>query len=167
VLATLVRNVGSQQLRAVANGTIVAKPTRRSRRSCGNHAIFREVERGMSLAQAAFSTGREQTMIELTESAVNAIRDAIAGSEGPVVGLRIMVEAGGCAGYKYMMGLVADRQADDIVVEKDGIKVFVDPSSSSLLNGVTIDFSVTLEGAGFTFTNPNAKSACSCGKSFS
>jgi len=105
-------------------------------------------------------------MIELTDSAVNAIRSAMAGSDGPVEGLRIMVEAGGCAGYKYMMGLVADRQPDDVVVEKDDIRVFVDPNSMPLLEGTTVDFSVSLEGSGFTFNNPNAASSCSCGKSF-
>jgi len=105
-------------------------------------------------------------MIELTDSAVNAIRDAIAGSENPATGLRIMVEAGGCAGYKYMMGLVTDHHQDDTVIEKHGIRVFIDPRSLELLKGVTVDFSVSLDGAGFTFSNPNAKSSCSCGKSF-
>jgi iron-sulfur cluster assembly protein len=65
-----------------------------------------------------------------------------------------------------MMGLVADRQPEDVVVERDGIRVFVDPSSLELLNGATVDFAVSLEGSGFTFTNPNATSSCSCGKSF-
>jgi iron-sulfur cluster assembly protein len=105
-------------------------------------------------------------MIELTDSAVNAIRSAIAGSDGPVQGLRIMVEAGGCAGYKYMMGLVSDRQPEDVVIEKADIRVFLDPSSVELLQGTTVDFSVSLEGSGFTFNNPNASSSCSCGKSF-
>ncbi|MEY4581779.1 MAG: hypothetical protein RL701_6482 [Pseudomonadota bacterium] len=105
-------------------------------------------------------------MIDLTDSAVNAIRDAISGSASPVEGLRIMVEAGGCAGYKYMMGLVSERHPDDVVVEKEGIRVFVDPRSVELLKGVRIDFSVSMEGAGFTFSNPNATSSCSCGKSF-
>jgi iron-sulfur cluster assembly protein len=105
-------------------------------------------------------------MIELTDSAVSAIRSAIAGSDGPVQGLRIMVEAGGCAGYKYMMGLVADRQPEDVVIEKADIRVFLDPNSVELLQGTTVDFSVSLEGSGFTFNNPNASSSCSCGKSF-
>lgn len=105
-------------------------------------------------------------MIELTDSAMNAIRTAIAGSTEAVQGLRIMVEAGGCAGYKYMMGLVAEAQPDDVVVEKQDIKVFVDVGSAELLKGVTIDFLVSLEGSGFTFNNPNATSSCSCGKSF-
>lgn len=105
-------------------------------------------------------------MIELTDSAMNAIRTAISGSTEAVQGLRIMVEAGGCAGYKYMMGLVAEAQPDDVVVEKQDIKVFVDAESLELLKGVTIDFLVSLNGSGFTFNNPNASSSCSCGKSF-
>ena len=106
-------------------------------------------------------------MIELTETAANAIRNAISGSKEPVEGLRIMVQAGGCAGQKYMMGLVQTAQDGDVVLEQNGVKVFVDPSSVSLLTGVTLDFTVGLEGAGFTFSNPNASSSCSCGKSFS
>jgi iron-sulfur cluster assembly accessory protein len=105
-------------------------------------------------------------MIEITQSAANAIRTAIAGSNAPVQGLRLMVESGGCAGNKYMMGLVAEPLPGDVVVEKGEIKVFVDASSAPLLDGVTVDFLVSAEGAGFTFINPNATSSCACGKSF-
>ena len=105
-------------------------------------------------------------MIELTENAVNAIRTAISGSPQTVEGLRIMVESGGCAGNKYMMGLVTDVQPEDVVVEKGGIKVFVEPHSVALLQGAVMDFSIGIEGSGFTFSNPNATSSCSCGKSF-
>ena len=105
-------------------------------------------------------------MIQLTESAVNAVRSAIAGAKQPVEGLRIMVEAGGCAGFKYLMGLVADVDPADLVVEHSGVKVFVDNGSVSYLTGTTVDFVIGLEGSGFTFDNPQAKSSCSCGKSF-
>jgi iron-sulfur cluster assembly accessory protein len=105
-------------------------------------------------------------MIEITESAANAIRTAIAGSSGPVQGLRLMIETGGCAGNKYMMGLVAEPLPGDVVVESGEVKVFVDAASAPLLQGVTIDFLVSADGAGFTFINPNAKSSCACGKSF-
>src|SRR5271165_2560668 len=105
-------------------------------------------------------------MIEITDNAANAIRTAIAGSNAPVQGLRLMVESGGCAGNKYMMGLVAEGLPGDVVVEKDGIKVFVDPSSAPMLTGVTVDFFEGVDGAGFTFANPNATSSCACGKSF-
>jgi iron-sulfur cluster assembly accessory protein len=105
-------------------------------------------------------------MINLTDSALNAVRTAISGANDPVGGLRIMVEAGGCAGYKYMMGLTRDPDPDDTVIERDGVRVFVDNKSHELLAGTTIDFVVALQGSGFTFDNPNAKSSCSCGKSF-
>jgi len=105
-------------------------------------------------------------MINLTDSALSAVRNAISSTGKPVGGLRIMVEAGGCAGYKYMMGLVDEAEADDTVIEREGVRVFVDMKSHELLAGTTIDFVVALEGSGFTFENPNAKSSCSCGKSF-
>lgn len=105
-------------------------------------------------------------MINMTNSALNAVRSAIDGAPQPVGGLRIMVEAGGCAGYKYMMGLVGEAEPDDTVIERDGVKLFVDMKSHEFLEGTTIDFVVALEGSGFTFDNPNAKSSCSCGKSF-
>jgi iron-sulfur cluster assembly protein len=105
-------------------------------------------------------------MINLTDSAVNAVRNAMSTAGKPVSGLRIMVEAGGCAGYKYMMGLVGEAEVDDTVIEREGVRVFVDMKSHELLAGTTIDFVVALEGSGFTFENPNAKSSCSCGKSF-
>lgn len=106
-------------------------------------------------------------MINLTDSAVSAVRTAISGATEPVEGLRIMVEAGGCHGFKYQMGLVGQQEPDDLVIEKDGIKVFVDQSSLGYLDGTTVDFVVSLEGSGFSFENPNAGSRCSCGKSFS
>jgi len=105
-------------------------------------------------------------MINLTQSAAGALQTAITTSADPVSGLRIFVEAGGCAGYKYMMGLVPEGRPEDVVCEDRGIKVFVDPTSVDLLAGTTIDFVVGLEGSGFTFQNPQAQSSCSCGKSF-
>ncbi|GGF51991.1 hypothetical protein GCM10007301_09310 [Azorhizobium oxalatiphilum] len=105
-------------------------------------------------------------MINLTDSALNAVRTAMGSAAGPVTGLRIQVEAGGCAGYKYQMGLVTEPGDDDTVIERDGVKVFVDNQSHAYLTGTTIDFVVALEGSGFTFENPNANNSCSCGKSF-
>jgi len=105
-------------------------------------------------------------MIHLTDSALNAVRNAIASAPEPVQGLRLKVETGGCAGNKYLMGLVRKAEDDDQLVERDGVKVFVEPDSMPLLEGITIDFVVAIEGAGFTFDNPNATHSCSCGKSF-
>lgn len=105
-------------------------------------------------------------MIQLTDSAANAVRSAIAGATHPVGGLRLQVETGGCAGYKYMMGLVPSAAPDDIIVEQGDLKLFVDASSAPLLQGVTVDFVISLDGSGFTFDNPSSTSSCSCGKSF-
>ena len=105
-------------------------------------------------------------MINLTDSAINAVRNAIATSDKPVDGLRIMVEAGGCAGLKYNMGLVSGTEPEDTVIEREGVRVLVDHKSVEFIEGTTIDFVVALEGSGFTFDNPNAKSSCGCGKSF-
>lgn len=105
-------------------------------------------------------------MITLTDSAINAVRNAIAASPNPVDGLRIVVEAGGCAGLKYSLGLVNAVETDDMMIEREGVRVFVDNESQRYLSGTTIDFVIALEGSGFTFNNPNATMSCSCGKSF-
>lgn len=105
-------------------------------------------------------------MITLTDAAVAAVRTAITRANAPVEGLRLAVDAGGCAGYKYLMGLVAKPDPDDIVIEREGVKVFVDRDSLRHMAGTTVDFVVSVEKSGFTFDNPQAKSACSCGKSF-
>lgn len=105
-------------------------------------------------------------MIQLTESAINAVRTAMAGAGQSVEGLRIAVEAGGCAGLQYLMGLVHEADPNDHVFDSDGVKIFVEETSLSYLDGTKIDFVIGIEGSGFTFENPQAKSSCSCGKSF-
>jgi len=105
-------------------------------------------------------------MIHLTDNAISAVQSAISGSTDPVDGLRIKVEAGGCAGFQYKMGLVREGEQDDTVIELGGVKLFIDGGSHELLEGTTIDYVAAVQGSGFTFSNPNAQSSCSCGKSF-
>jgi iron-sulfur cluster assembly protein len=105
-------------------------------------------------------------MINVTTEAATAIKAAMQRSGNSEAGLRITVQNGGCAGYKYLIGLDAEPRADDSVVESGGIKLFVDPDSVPLLTGMRLGFVESLEGSGFTFDNPNAASKCSCGKSF-
>lgn len=105
-------------------------------------------------------------MITLTEQAGNAVRAAMERSGKSAGGLRVMVETGGCAGYKYLIGLDSEPRDDDAVVEAGGVRVFLDPDSQPLLDGLTIGFVESLEGSGFTFDNPNAAAKCGCGKSF-
>lgn len=105
-------------------------------------------------------------MIELTHTAVQALRSAIQATSTSIAGLRLAAEAGGCSGYTYRMGLVESPEPGDFTCEKAGLNIFVDSSSADLLAGTTIDFLEGLEGSGFAFDNPNAKSTCGCGKSF-
>lgn len=105
-------------------------------------------------------------MIQLTDSAVAAVKTALSRATAPAEGLRIKVEAGGCAGLKYMMGLEGTTRDGDIVIDQGGVKLFVDPESQALVSGMTVDFVSGLEASGFVFENPNATSKCSCGKSF-
>ena len=105
-------------------------------------------------------------MIELTESALSAVRTAMARAATPAEGLRIMVQSGGCAGLKYVMGLERERRDGDVVVDQDGVKLYIDPTSQNLAAGMVVDFVTGLDSSGFVFDNPNAKSRCSCGKFF-
>lgn len=106
-------------------------------------------------------------MLTLTESAIKAVSQFIRGSGDPAAGLRVSITGGGCSGFQYGLSLAEVPGADDVVVESGGVKVFVDPLSAPLLEGVTIDFLDGIEGTGFRFTNPNASASCGCGKSFS
>ncbi|MGD0639153.1 MAG: iron-sulfur cluster assembly accessory protein [Roseiarcus sp.] len=106
-------------------------------------------------------------MIQLTDNAVSAVKIALSRSARPAEGLRIMVQAGGCAGLKYMMGLEAATREGDAVVRQGGVKLFIDKDSQPYIAGMTVDFVTGLEASGFVFDNPNAASKCSCGKSFS
>lgn len=81
--------------------------------------------------------------------------------------LRISVEGGGCSGFQYKFDLVENRTGDDLVVERDGATVVVDPMSLGYMTGSQLDFVDELIGATFKITNPNAVAACGCGTSFS
>ena len=82
-------------------------------------------------------------------------------------GLRVSVQPGGCSGFKYGL-LIEDAAADDdLIVEQQGFRVFVDPFSAQYLSGVTIDYVSSMQGSGFTFKNPNSTGGCGCGSSFS
>lgn len=81
-------------------------------------------------------------------------------------GLRVAVLPGGCSGFKYGLNVEERPLDDDMVVETPGLRVFVDAFSAQYLDGVTIDYVTTLQGAGFTFENPNSTGGCGCGSSF-
>jgi len=105
-------------------------------------------------------------MITLTEKATRAVSRFIRSEKG-AAGLRLSVSGGGCAGLQYEMKLESAPEASDTVIEQNNIKLFVDPQSAAMLEGLIIDFVDTMLESGFTFHNPNASASCGCGKSFS
>ena len=104
--------------------------------------------------------------VTLTPNAARRIR-AIGEAEGKAIMLRVAVEGGGCSGFQYQFDLVDEAQADDLRIERDGAAALVDEVSLALLKGSEIDFVEELAGAEFRIRNPNAKSSCGCGVSFS
>ena len=104
--------------------------------------------------------------LTLSPSAAQRIRQ-IGPAEGRPVMLRVAVEGGGCSGFQYQFDLVEAAEPDDLKVERDGAAAVVDVVSLALLKGSVIDFVDELAGAEFRVRNPNAKSSCGCGVSFS
>ena len=82
-------------------------------------------------------------------------------------GLRVSVQPGGCSGFKYGLLIEDEAAEDDMILDQEGWRVFVDPFSAQYINGVVIDYVSSMQGSGFTFKNPNATGGCGCGSSFS
>lgn len=101
----------------------------------------------------------------LSENAARRIRE-LAASEAPGAIFRVSVDGGGCSGFKYRFDFDTTQNAEDTVIEKDGVKALVDSVSLGFLNGSVIDFVETLGESYFAVKNPNAKASCGCGNSF-
>lgn len=111
-------------------------------------------------------TVEETGTISLTEAAAEMVRNLLVQKNVPDYGLRIFVSGGGCSGMQYGMALESEARTWDHVVETDGVKVFIDPTSMMYLSGATVDYEDSLMGGGFRIENPNAVSSCGCGHSF-
>ncbi len=110
---------------------------------------------------------RKAPPITLTPNAIAKVKE-IMGQQNPApAGLRVGVVGGGCSGFSYSMAFENAAGLMDKTYEFDGLKVFLDATSAMYLQGATVDYVETLEGAGFKFENPNVKSTCGCGSSFS
>ena len=107
-----------------------------------------------------------ETTVTLSPNAARRI-NAIGQTEGRPIMLRVAVDGGGCSGFQYRFDLVDTVEADDLKIERDGAAALVDVISMALLKGSEIDFVDELAGAEFRVRNPNAKSSCGCGVSFS
>jgi iron-sulfur cluster assembly accessory protein len=108
-------------------------------------------------------------MINVTEAAAEKINELLVDEQKVGAGLRVFVQGGGCSGFQY--GLMIDEgegdPSADQIFEVNGVRLYVDPISLRYLRGAEVDFVDNNMGGGFTIKNPNAKSTCGCGSSFS
>ena len=105
--------------------------------------------------------------ITVTESAANKVKQLLEAEGATDLALRVAVRPGGCSGFSYEMFFDGDVAADDETVTFGEIRVIVDPASSQLLVGASLDYQDGLQDAGFKINNPNATRSCGCGNSFS
>jgi len=106
-------------------------------------------------------------MVTITEKASHKAKTFMKSENKDGFSLRLYVTGGGCSGFKYGMAFEEKEVEDDTVVEMNGMKLFIDPYSAPMIAGAEVDYNDGLEGAGFAIKNPNAKSTCGCGQSFS
>jgi iron-sulfur cluster assembly accessory protein len=106
-------------------------------------------------------------MVTVTDAAAEKIKTLLQQQGHPGYGLRLGVMGGGCSGFQYKLVFEEKAEEMDQVIEAKGVKLFIDLKSSLYLNGVTLDYHDGLMGAGFKISNPNARSTCGCGESFS
>src|SRR5713101_3801070 len=105
--------------------------------------------------------------VQLSKKAVGKVKEILASQEPKPAGLRISVVGGGCSGFSYSMAFENQPNMLDKTYAYDGLKVFVDQASLIYLYGAEVDYVESLEGSGFKFSNPQVKSTCGCGSSFS
>jgi Iron-sulfur cluster assembly accessory protein len=110
--------------------------------------------------------GVKSLPLTITPTAIAKVKEIMAQQNPVPTGLRVGVVGGGCSGFTYSMQFENEAGAMDKTFEFDGLRVFVDATSLMYLDGATVDYVETLEGAGFKFDNPNVKSTCGCGSSF-
>lgn len=101
-----------------------------------------------------------------TDAAAAKVHELIAEEGNPQLALRVYIQGGGCSGFQYGFSFDENRAEDDLAVEKDGVTLLVDPLSLQYLTGAEIDYSESLSGAHFVIRNPNARTTCGCGSSF-
>jgi iron-sulfur cluster assembly accessory protein len=105
--------------------------------------------------------------LNLTPNAIKMVHEFLhEHGNTPEAGLRVAVLPGGCSGFQYDVDIDAGPEGDDEILERQGIRIFVDPFSAQYLEGIEIDYVTSLMGSGFSFRNPQATGGCGCGSSF-
>lgn len=111
-------------------------------------------------------TQTQELLVTITDKAAEKAKALLEARELTEGALRVFVAGGGCSGYQYGMALARSAEDDDIVLEKQGVKILVDPESAQYLSGAEIDYVDDIMKSGFSIYNPNATRSCACGSSF-
>lgn len=104
--------------------------------------------------------------LHFSEAAARKVRELIEEEHNPALKLRVYIQGGGCSGFQYAFSFEETAEEDDLAIERDGVTLLCDPLSLQYLGGAEIDYSENLQGAQFVIRNPNAKTTCGCGSSF-
>ena len=115
----------------------------------------------------SIKSSRPEKTVNVTDTAVEKIRELIAEENDPGLSLRMAVRPGGCSGFSYEMFFDSETDASDIIEEYGEVRVVVDPQSAEMVKGSTLDYKDGLMGAGFAIDNPNVTRTCGCGNSIS
>lgn len=115
--------------------------------------------------QTSPSTARRFQVMSLTDAAATRVRAAIAAADKPILGLRVGVKNGGCAGMSYTIDYATSKNPHDEVVEDKGVTLLIDPKAVLFLLGTQMDVKTDKFSSTFVFHNPNETSACGCGES--
>ncbi|XKM12488.1 iron-sulfur cluster insertion protein ErpA [Orbaceae bacterium ac157xtp] len=109
----------------------------------------------------------ENLPLKFTDAAANKVKLLVTEEENPNLKLRVYITGGGCSGFQYGFTFDESANEDDLLIEKNGVALVVDPMSLQYLMGGTIDYVEGLQGSRFVVDNPNATTTCGCGSSFS
>ncbi|WP_457096826.1 iron-sulfur cluster insertion protein ErpA [Lysobacter sp. P5_B9] len=123
-----------------------------------------------SIPTAAPATPDYQSLdrpLQFTSAAAAKVRELIAEEGNAELKLRVYIQGGGCSGFQYGFEFDEQQGEDDLAVQTDGVTLLVDPLSLQYLMGAEVDYTESLHGAQFVIRNPNAKTTCGCGSSFS
>ena len=112
-------------------------------------------------------TDQTPQMITLTDAAVDRVKTLIDSRDEPVLGLRVGISTKGCSGMSYVFEYAKEKQPYEEEIDTKGVKVFIDPMATMYLVGAEMDYVEDKLKSGFVFSNPNEKSRCGCGESFS
>ena len=156
-------------LKMTGCGTPYQEELKMAAMSAMNEEDFNSMLSELNLAAAKIDAERPKerpVSVEITEAAVAKVKELMKKQGIDDFNLRIEVKPGGCAGYSYDFSLDDEVKGNDIIIQKNEMKVTIDPASAEALKGAVIDYVETLNRSGFKVDNPNAHAVCSCGSSF-